>query len=95
MDRRSFLGSTLSAAALEMGPSPADQPAQEDARPPFDVERSDANRWRIRSWGWRDNAWRPLIAHATRGTGGFMIEGPVATGDRRAVTAWLEAQPSG
>lgn len=91
MDRRIFMGSALGSLAL--GGMPADaEAAARGERPSFAVTPDGAARWRVRSWEWRDHAWRPSIAYLSRTGSRLRIEGPVAAADRAALVAWIRGQ---
>ena len=53
------------------------------------IESDGPGRWRIRSWQWRDNAWRPSIARAERTDAGADISGTIDAADRAEVIARL------
>ena len=48
-------------------------------------------RWRIRSWQWKANAWRPAIARARRTDAGIELSGKIDAADRAEVLARLRA----
>jgi hypothetical protein len=89
MDRRGLI---VSITGLAVGSACTARVPSADAagKPPLAIEPQDAGRWRIRSWQWRDEAWRPAIAHAVPGAGGFEISGEIAMTDRAEVVARLQ-----
>ena len=94
MDRRAFLGSTLGSAALGLPPAAAATATDSGERPSFAVTPDGLDRWRVRSWDWRDSAWRPSIARLIRTDSRFRLEGRIAAADRPALAEWIEAQRS-
>ena len=88
MDRRGLLTSIAGLAGA--GACSAQNPAGEDiGRPPLAIDADGAGRWRIRSWAWRGDAWRPSIAHAVRGAAGIEVRGRIDAADRAEVVARL------
>ncbi len=92
MDRRTLLTSMAAAAASgacsakDAGPG-----SEKSGRPTLALESDGPGRWRIRSWAWRENAWHPRIARATRTDAGIDVSGPIDAADRAKVVAWLGA----
>lgn len=91
MDRRAFVGSAFGSVALGF---PAVAAGHEDDRPSFTITPDAPHRWRVRSWEWRDGAWRPRIAQMIRTGSEFRVHGSVAAADRTALAAWIDAQRS-
>ncbi len=88
MDRRGLI---VSITGLAVGSAyTARVPSGDVAgRPPLAIEPQGSGRWRIRSWQWREEAWRPAIAHAVAGATGIDISGNIAMTDRAEVLARL------
>ena len=90
MDRRTLLTSIAGAAAC--GACTAkDKGTERDGRPTLAIESEGPGRWRVRSWRWQANAWRPLIARARRVGARIEVSGPIDPADRAAVIARLGA----
>ena len=53
------------------------------------VEAEGPGRWRIRSWQWRGDAWRPAIARAVVGAGGIAVSGKIDAASRAEVMGRL------
>ncbi|HEY0623750.1 hypothetical protein [Sphingomonas sp.] len=53
------------------------------------IDADGQGRWRIRSWAWSGDAWRPAIAHAVQGAAGIEISGRIGAADRAEVAARL------
>jgi hypothetical protein len=53
------------------------------------VEADGPGRWRIRSWQWRGDAWRPAIARAVAGGSGIEIRGKIDAASRAEVLGRL------
>ena len=94
MDRRAFLGSTLGSAALGLPPAAAVTATDSGKRPSFAVMPDGLDRWRVRSWEWRDGVWRPSVARLIRMNSRYRLEGRVAAADRPALADWVAAQRS-
>lgn len=89
MDRRALLAS-IGAAAAGSGCSAKDDSGPErTGRPTLAIDSVGLGRWRIRSWQWREDAWRPLIASAKRTDVGIAISGTIDAADRAEVVARL------
>ena len=93
MDRRAMLTSIAGAAAASACTRRDDDDAGADhtGRPTLAIESEGPGRWRIRSWQWRANAWRPLIARARQTGGKIEIDGAIDAADRAEVIARLRA----
>ena len=93
MDRRALLTSIAGAAAVGACARRDDDDAGTDraGRPTLAIDSEGPGRWRIRSWQWRANAWRPLIARARRTGGKIEIDGAIDAADRAEVIARLSA----
>lgn len=93
MDRRALLTSIAGAAAAGACTRRDDDDAGTDrtGRPTLAIDSEGPGRWRIRSWQWRANAWRPLIARARRTGGKIEIDGAIDAADRAEVIARLSA----
>ena len=93
MDRRTLLTSIAGAATASACTRRDDADAGDNhAGRPAPPNRSPASgRWRIRSWQWRANAWRPQIARARLTNGKIQISGAIDAADRAAVIARLRA----
>lgn len=89
MDRRTLLASIGAAAAGSACTAKDDSGAERTGRPTLAIDSVEPGRWRIRSWQWRGNAWRPLIARAKRTDAGIEISGTIDTADRAEVIARL------
>ena len=91
MDRRILLTSIAAAAAASACTRRDDDEAAADrtGRPTLAIESEGPGRWRIRSWQWRANAWRPRIAQARMAGGKIEISGPIDAADRAEVIARL------
>ncbi|MGL3820829.1 hypothetical protein [Sphingopyxis sp. R3-92] len=90
MDRRTLMTSIAGAAAVAC--SARDEvEAKRTGRPTLAVESEGPGRWRIRSWQWEENAWRPAIARAQQTAAGIEFSGPIAAADRAKVVARLDA----
>ena len=91
MDRRILLTSIAAAAAASACTRRDDDEAAADrtGRPTLAIESEGPGRWRIRSWQWRANAWRPRIAQARLTGGTIEISGPIDAADRADVIARL------
>lgn len=89
MDRRTLLVSIGAAAAGGASSAQDDSGARRSGRPTLAIDSVGPGRWRIRSWQWRGNAWRPLIARATRTDTGIEISGTIDAADRTEVIARL------
>lgn len=90
MDRRTLLTS-IAAAAAGSACTAKEAGAEKTGRPTLAIEADGPGRWRIRSWQWRANAWRPLIARAKRTGAGIEVSGPIDAADRATVVARLGA----
>ena len=92
MDRRTLLTSMAAAAAGSACTAKDDGAGSEKAgRPTLAIEPDGPGRWRIRSWAWRENAWHPRIARATRTGAGIEVSGPIDADDRSKILARLGA----
>ena len=92
MDRRILLTSMAAAAASACTRRDDDGAAADrTGRPTLAIESEGPGRWRIRSWQWRANAWRPQIARARLTNGKIQISGAIDAADRAAVIARLRA----
>lgn len=92
MDRRTLLTSIAAAAAgSACTAKDAGSGSEKTGRPTLAIEADGPGRWRIRSWVWRENAWHPRIARATRTGAGIEISGPIDAADRATVVARLGA----
>ena len=93
MDRRALLPAIAGAAADGACTRRDDDGAGTDraGRPTLAIDSEGPGRWRIRSWQWRANAWRPLIARARRAGGKIEIDGAIDAADRAEVIARLRA----
>ena len=90
MDRRILLTSMAAAAASACTRRDDDGAAADrTGRPTLAIESEGPGRWRIRSWQWRANAWRPRIAQARLAGGKIEISGPIDAADRAEVIARL------
>lgn len=90
MDRRTLLTSMAGAAAVSACTRRDDDAAADrTGRPTLAIESEGPGRWRIRSWQWRANAWRPRIAQARRTGGKIEISGLIDAADRVEVIARL------
>jgi hypothetical protein len=93
MDRRILLTSIAAAAAASGCTRRDDDEAAVDStgRPTLAIESEGPGRWRIRSWQWRANAWRPQIARARLANGKIEIDGAIDAADLAEVVARLSA----
>jgi hypothetical protein len=93
MDRRTLLTSMAGAAAASACTRRDDDDAAADrtGRPTLAIESEGPGRWRIRSWQWQANAWRPQIAQARRTGGKIEISGAIDAADRAEALARLRA----
>lgn len=91
MDRRTLMTSIAGAAAASACSAQDKVDAERTGRPTLAVESEGPGRWRIRSWQWEENAWRPAIARARRTAAGIEFSGPIAADDRAKVVARLGA----
>lgn len=94
MDRRALLTAIAGAAAAgACCTRREDDGAGTDraGRPTLAIDSEGPGRWRIRSWQWRANAWRPRIARARRAGGKIEIDGAIDAADRAEVIARLRA----
>ncbi|MGQ2934300.1 hypothetical protein [Sphingopyxis sp.] len=92
MDRRTLLTSIAAAAAgSACAPEDAASGTGKSGRPTLAIDSDGPGRWRIRSWAWRENAWRPRIARAERTAAGIEVSGPIDAADRAKVVARLGA----
>jgi hypothetical protein len=91
MDRRTMLTSIGAAAAASACTAKDDSDAERTGRPTLAIDSAGPGRWRIRSWQWRGNAWRPLIARAKRTDAGIAISGNIDAADRAEVVARLRS----
>jgi len=89
MDRRALLTSIAGVAACSACTARDDTGAERTGRPILAIESEGSGHWRIRSWQWRENAWRPAIAHARRTDAGIEISGNIDADDRAEVIARL------
>lgn len=89
MDRRTLMASIAGAAAGSACTAKNDSGAEKTGRPTLAIDSEGPGRWRIRSWQWRENAWRPLIARAKRADAGIQIRGNIDATDRAEVIARL------
>lgn len=92
MDRRILLTSMAAAAAASActrRDDNGDAGAERTGRPTLAIDSEGPGRWRIRSWQWRANAWRPRIAQARLTGGKIEISGPIDAADRAEVIARL------
>ena len=89
MDRRTLLASIGAAAAGSACTVKEDSGPEKAGRPTLAIDSDGAGHWRIRSWQWRENAWRPLIARAKRTEVGIVISGTISAADRAKVVARL------
>lgn len=87
MDRRTLLASIGAAAAGSACSAKDDGGAERTGRPTLAIDSDGPGRWRIRSWQWRESAWRPLIARARRTDTGIEISGSIDAADRAEVVA--------
>ncbi|WP_342657806.1 hypothetical protein NPJ82_14715 [Sphingomonas sp. NY01] len=83
MNRRTLLAAVPALAGAASLTAEADAAMLEE-RPPFDIT-PDGDAWRIRSWEWAEDAWRPMIAEARMLADRVRIKGPVAPADRGAI----------
>jgi hypothetical protein len=90
MDRRTLLTS-MAAAAAGSACTAKDAGSDKTGRPTLAIDSEGPGRWRIRSWEWRENAWHPRIARATRTGAGIEVSGPIDAADRAKVLARLGA----
>jgi len=88
MDRRWFMTSIAGVAAGSAWLA-RDEDGEAQGRPPLAVEPDGPGRWRVRSWEWRNGAWRPAIAHATSTAAGIQLRGRIGAADRAEVAALL------
>ncbi|HJS11494.1 hypothetical protein [Sphingopyxis sp.] len=65
--------------------------SEKAGRPTLAIDFDGPGRWRIRSWAWRENAWHPRIARATRTGAGIEVRGPINAADRAKIVARLGA----
>jgi len=88
VDRRGLI---VSIAGLAAGSACTARGAGGDApgRPSLVVEVEGPGRWRIRSWQWRGDAWRPAIARAVLGAGGIAVSGKIDAASRAEALARL------
>ena len=92
MDRRTLLTSIAAAAAgSACAAEDAGSGTDKSGRPTLAIDSDGPGRWRIRSWEWRENAWRPRIARAERTAAGIEVRGPIDAADRAKVLARLGA----
>lgn len=91
MDRRTLMTSIAGAAAASACSAEDEAEAKRTGRPTLAVESEGPGRWRIRSWQWEENAWRPAIARARRTAAGIEFSGSIAADDRAKVVARLDA----
>ena len=93
MDRRALLTSIAGAVAVGACARRDDDDAGTDraGRPTLAIDSEGPGRWRIRSWQWRANAWRPRIARARRTGGTIEIDGTIDAADRAEVIVRLSA----
>lgn len=91
MDRRTLLASIGATAAGSACSAKDDSGAERTGRPTLAIDPVGPGRWRIRSWQWREDAWRPLIASAKRTDVGIAISGTIDAADRAEVIARLRA----
>lgn len=89
MDRRTLLAAIGAAAAGSACTAKEDSAAERSGRPTLAIDSDGPGRWRIRSWQWRENTWRPLIARAKRTAAGIEISGMIDAVDRATVIARL------
>lgn len=89
MDRRTLMASIAVAAAGSACTAKDDDGAEKTGRPTLAIDSDGPGRWRIRSWQWRDDAWRPSIARAKRTDAGIEISGKIDAADRAEVVARL------
>lgn len=89
MDRRTLITSIAGVAAACGCTAKDDTGAGKAGRPTLAIDSEGPGRWRIRSWQWRENAWRPLIARAKRTDTGIRISGTIDAADRAEVIARL------
>lgn len=89
MDRRTLLTSIAGAAAGSACTAKDDTGAERTGRPTLAIDPDGPGRWRVRSWQWRENAWRPLIARAKQTDAGIEINGTIDAADRAEVFARL------
>ena len=90
MDRRTLLASIAGVAAGSACTAKDEDGAEKTGRPTLAIDSEGSGRWRIRSWQWRKNAWRPLIARAKRTRAGIeIISGTIDAADRAEVVARL------
>jgi hypothetical protein len=90
MDRRTLLTS-MATAAVGSACTAKDAGSETAGRPTLAIDSDGPGRWRIRSWEWRENAWHPRIARATRTGEGIEVRGPIDSADRARVIARLGA----
>jgi len=88
VDRRELI---VSIAGLAAGSACTARSPEGDAalRPSLVVEAEGPGRWRIRSWQWRGDAWRPAIARAVAGAGGIAVSGKIDAASRAEVLGRL------
>ncbi|WP_298093263.1 hypothetical protein [uncultured Sphingomonas sp.] len=84
MNRRTLLAAAPAMAGTLSLDADAKASQIPDERPPFDI-MPEGSGWKIRSWEWAEDAWRPKIARALRVADGIRIEGPVAPADLDAI----------
>lgn len=89
MDRRTLMASIGAAAAGSACTAKDDSGTERTGRPTLAIDAEGPGRWRIRSWRWRDNAWRPLIARAKRSDSDIEISGTIDAADRAEAIARL------
>ena len=89
MDRRTLLASIGAAATGSACTAKGDSGAERTGRPTLAIDSDGPGHWRIRSWQWRENAWRPLIARAKRTDAGIELSGSIDAADRAKVVAQL------
>lgn len=90
MNRRSLFASIGGFVAV--GPAALGNPedaANASGRPALAIEPEGPWRWRVRSWEWRNSAWRPAIGHAMVTSSGIELRGRIAVADRAEVRAQL------
>lgn len=88
MDRRTLLTS-IAATAAGSACTAQEAGAEKAGRPTLAIDSEGPGRWRIRSWEWRENAWHPRIARATRTDAVVDVRGPIDAADRAKVLARL------
>ena len=90
MDRRTLLTSIAGAAAASAC-TERDTGTEKTGRPTLAIDSDGPGRWRIRSWQWQGNAWRPAIARARQTDAGIKVSGKIDAADRAEVLARLRA----